>query len=137
MGGCGRRSRKLRMGTLKVINLHEMDRWRRTGADIVNMFGTEGNHLFGMFIITVDGAKLKIIASAVDGWDHVSVSTPTRCPTWEEMEFVKRRFFKPHETAMQLHVPLSEHINNHPYCLHLWRPHHADIPRPPSIMVGL
>lgn len=77
-----------------------------------------------------------IIASWDSGWDHVSVSLPDRCPTWEEMERVKRAFFRSDETAMQLHVPPSDHKNLHPYCLHIWRPHHADIPRPPSWMVA-
>lgn len=80
--------------------------------------------------------KLRIIASWVSGWDHVSVSLPDRTPTWDEMERVKRAFFKPEETAYQLHVPPSDHINCHPYCLHLWRHHHSEIPMPPAFMVG-
>ena len=78
---------------------------------------------------------LAIIASWADGWDHVSVSRKDRCPTWDEMETVKRLFFSDDEIAMQLHVPPSDHINVHPYCLHLWRPHSADIPMPPKGMV--
>ena len=53
------------------------------------------------------------------------------------MEHVKRAFFKDDETAMQLHVPPSDHVNHHPHCLHLWRPNDGrDIPRPPAIFVG-
>jgi hypothetical protein len=73
-----------------------------------------------------------VFASAGGGWDHVSVSTATRCPVWEEMEWVKRRFFKQSETAMQLHVTSREHVNIHPYTLHLWRPHKGSIPLPPK-----
>lgn len=69
---------------------------------------------------------LRIIASNGAGWDHVSVSLPDRCPTWDDMEYVRKLFFKPDETVMQLHVPESDHINNHPYCLHLWRPQTSD-----------
>jgi hypothetical protein len=29
---------------------------------------------------------LRVIASDGEGWDHVSVSLPDRCPTWEEMK---------------------------------------------------
>jgi hypothetical protein len=53
------------------------------------------------------------------------------------MDHIKRLFFKDEEAAMQLHVPPSENISVHPFCLHLWRPHKAEIPRPPSWMVGL
>ena len=59
-----------------------------------------------------------------------------RCPTWDEMEWVKRKFFRDDETAMQLHVPASDHISFHPYTLHIWRPQDADIPRPPAIFVA-
>jgi len=89
--------------------------------------------------------QLHVIASrAIDGsddpheqWDHVSVSTTTRCPTWGEMCFVKEIFFYPNEVVMQLHPHADCHINNHPYCLHLWRPIAAEIPLPPPILVGL
>lgn len=77
-----------------------------------------------------------VIASWGAAWDHVSVSYPDRCPTWAEMERVKRAFFRSEETAMQLHVPPADHINVHPFCLHLWRPHDAEIPMPPKWMVG-
>lgn len=81
--------------------------------------------------------ELRILACSGSGWDHVSVSLEDRCPTWDEMDFVARMFFKQDETAMQLHVPISEHINRHPFVLHLWRPHSRlrRIPRPPAIMV--
>lgn len=98
----------------------------------------------GVFLIPVKSSKrpLMVIASRGDdeggmGWDHVSVSLPARCPTWAEMDHIKRLFFKPEEVAMQLHVAESEHISNHPYCLHIWRPTAAQLPLPPSIMVGL
>lgn len=82
------------------------------------------------------GVALRVIASTSGGWDHVSVSLPARTPTWEEMEFIKRLFFRENETAMQLHVPPAEHINHHPHCLHLWRPQTLAIPRPPKEMIA-
>ena len=80
--------------------------------------------------------KLRIIASWTEGWDHVSVSLPDRCPTWEEMERVKRYFFHSSEVAMQLHVGEANHISLHNFCLHIWRPQNATIPLPPPILVG-
>jgi hypothetical protein len=52
------------------------------------------------------------------------------------MEYVRRLFFQDTETVMQLHPPLADYINQHPYCLHLWRPHAVALPRPPQWMVG-
>lgn len=86
----------------------------------------------------VDGQALRCLAAADgDHWDHLSVSREDRCPWWEEMDHLARLFFRSSETAMQLHVPPSEHVNYHPHCLHLWRPTGLKkIPLPPSWMVG-
>ena len=89
------------------------------------------------------GAELKIIASdgtagtAEQRWEHVSVSTVRRCPNWIEMCFVKDLFWDGGECVLQFHPPKSEYVNNHPYCLHLWRPLDQMIPTPPSEMVGV
>lgn len=77
---------------------------------------------YGAFVVLHRGKRLRVIVSAGGGWDHVSVSCADRCPTWDEMSYVKRLFFYPQETVMQLHVPERQHINCHPFCLHLWRP---------------
>lgn len=90
----------------------------------------------GAFFVPVFGLTLKVICSDGSGWDHVSVSRPDRCPTWEEMAEIKSLFFDDHECVMQLHPPKSDYVNNHSYCLHLWRPQAAVIPRPPSEFVG-
>jgi hypothetical protein len=77
----------------------------------------------------------------VEGWEHVSVRARTkgakedRCPTWEEMCFVKRLFWKDDETVIQYHPPEENYINDHSAVLHLWRPIQAAIPMPPEILV--
>lgn len=78
---------------------------------------------------------LRVIASDGLGWDHVSVSLPTRTPTWEEMEFVRKLFFRDDEVVLQFGVPESAHINVHNFCLHWWRPQGVDIQLPPREMV--
>lgn len=83
-----------------------------------------------------DASPLKVIASDGEGWEHVSVSLTTRCPSWEEMCFIKSMFWDKEDCVVQYHPPEREYVNNHPYCLHLWRPIGADIPMPPSYMVG-
>jgi hypothetical protein len=80
----------------------------------------------GKFIVRRGNARLTVIASDGGGWDHVSVSLPTRTPSWEEMCAIKDLFFEPTECVMQLHPPKDENISNHPYCLHLWRPQTAE-----------
>jgi hypothetical protein len=70
------------------------------------------------------------------GWEHVSVSAEKRCPTWEEMCWVKDLFWDEHEMAVQYHPPKSEYVNFHPFVLHLWACATMPIPMPPSILVG-
>jgi hypothetical protein len=52
------------------------------------------------------------------------------------MDYIKRLFFHPEEVCFQLHVSSAEHISNHDYCLHIWRPLEQQIPLPPPEMVG-
>ena len=88
------------------------------------------------FKIPFSGREFFVIASNGMGWEHVSVSLNSRCPNWREMSYIKDLFWNDDETVMQLHVAKKEHINLHPYCLHLWRPLEKEIPLPPGIMVG-
>lgn len=69
-------------------------------------------------------------------WEHVSVSTANRTPNWREMEFIRDLFFAPDELVLQFSVPRSEHINIHPYCLHMWKPIGITIPMPPALTIG-
>ena len=101
---------------------------------IYNCNGNRGNGCFQL-PSPIDRGLMLIVASDGDSWDHVSVSRGNRCPNWPEMEYIKRLFFADDETAMQLHVPITDHINLHPYTLHLWRPQQQAIPRPPTRMV--
>lgn len=89
----------------------------------------------GSFKVLTKTADLGVIASYGGHWDHVSVSLPDRCPTWEEMGDVRRIFFEPDAWVMQLHPPGPKKINMHPFCLHLWRPQDRDIPIPPEWMI--
>lgn len=117
---------------MKRLDAPEIDRYRLRTEWVLETFGSYGDHAGGLFVV----GALRIIASSGEGWDHVSVSLVDRCPTWSEMEVVKRLFFEPYEAAMQLHVPTSDHISFHPYTLHIWRPQNVPIPLPPKIMVG-
>ena len=119
-------------------HLRLLDQFRRTDRTVTDYYGGIGDDTCGVFEVPspIDGAPMNVIASTGIEWDHVSVSRRNRCPNWPEMEHVKRLFFRDTECAMQLHVPTTDHISVHPNCLHIWRPHNAEIPRPPADMVG-
>lgn len=92
----------------------------------------------GAFIIPLDrGQKVRIIASDGLGWDHVSVSRTDRCPTWEEMCQVKDIFWDKEDVVVQYHPADSEYVNNHKFCLHMWRWQGGEFPTPDSILVGI
>jgi len=75
-------------------------------------------------LLNCGGIQLQVIATIDDGWEHVSVVVKgrKRCPTWEEMSFVKDFFWADSEWVMQFHPPGQVKVNDHPWCLHLWRP---------------
>ena len=99
----------------------------------------EGNN--GLFIIDHpnknSNLKFRVIASDGMGWDHVSVSlSAPRCPTWEEMCWIKGMFWTPEACVIQYHPAVEDYVNNHQFCLHLWRPTEAELPKPPNSFVG-
>jgi hypothetical protein len=115
------------------------------------LYSTSNDGMNGCFMFCRDGGLLRCIVSdgsdwkakkLVGGtlpgkpWEHVSVSLESRCPTWEEMNFIKELFWRDDECVVQFHVPKTRHINIHPYCLHLWKPIGLKIPMPPSMCVG-
>lgn len=102
----------------------------------------------GAYSVAMPGQARRICIIASNGvsdnpamsWQHVSVSfgsVSTKTPSWEIMCWVKDLFWDPEDPVMQLHPPRSRWINQHPGCLHLWRPlpPNPAIPLPPSIMV--
>lgn len=101
-------------------DLHHLDKW-------LVVSGHDG----GKWMLRHRKPVLAVIASWGGGWDHVSISTPVRCPTWDEMVMLKDLFFHPTELVIQYHPPKSHYVDVHPYCLHLWRPQEEMIPVPP------
>ena len=100
----------------------------------------------GVFVIPhhrIAGYFYTVIASDGMGWDHVSVSVtkgrkqPHRCPTWEEMCYIKSLFWTEDETVVQYHPAKQDYINNHEFVLHLWKPNQRILPIPEKFMVGV
>jgi hypothetical protein len=114
----------------------------RSANEVATRFGqafklsADGIDGYACTISLAGTQSLRVIASWGAGWEHVSVSLPKRCPTWDEMKAVKEAFWPDEYPVMQLHPPKQDYVNCHPYCLHLWRPVFQIIPLPPPIMVG-
>lgn len=106
-----------------------------------NEFGNNG-----LFIIPhyrINNYQFRIQASDGCGWEHVSVSVGElkkvqhRCPTWEEMCWIKNQFWSEDDCVIQYHPAKSEYVNMHPFVLHLWRPTDQNLPIPIKEMVGI
>lgn len=115
----------------------------RTKYPKINYVNAEGNN--GFFVIPhyrIIDYFFYCVCSDGMGWEHVSVSirtnkmTQTRCPTWEEMCWIKDLFWDKTDCIIQYHPAESEYINCHPFVLHLWRPTNQIIPIPDKKMVG-
>ena len=70
------------------------------------------------------------------GWEHVSISRKSKMPSYDDLVWARQIFWGGNTTVMQLFVPAEDHVNVHPYCLHLWRPMEGEIPRPPRWMLA-
>lgn len=103
--------------------------------------GSQPGENWGFFVVERPTGTLRVIATdGVDidgyGWEHVSVSLASRCPTWEEMSFVKRLFWADDETVLEFHPPKTKYVNLAETCLHLWRKVGVNAELPPEILVG-
>lgn len=93
----------------------------------------------GAFYIPYMGITINCIASDGEGWEHVSVvhqgsNTP---PSWSVMQYIKQLFWDAEDCVIQYHPPKSLYVNNHPHCLHLWKPIGKEIPIPDSKLIGI
>ncbi len=72
----------------------------------------------------VRGYHTVIISAAIEldqrRWLHVSVATPSKLPTWEQLKFVKEVFIGRNKQAIQVLPSEARYVNQHPYCLHLF-----------------
>jgi hypothetical protein len=95
----------------------------------------------GAFSFPLPGEPRRVYCIISDGlgWEHVSVSFGHNhaIPSWLVMEKVKNLFWNDDQWVIQFHPPAKEYANNHPGCLHLWRPLGKEFPTPDSILVGL
>jgi len=79
--------------------------------------------------------NLLVLSSDGHGWDHVRIRAEGRCPTWEEMSYIKNMFWDDEELVVQFHPPKSEYVNIDQYALHLWKPQNGRIELPPQWLV--
>jgi hypothetical protein len=125
------------MSDWKFLEYHRVTK-PREGVDS-RYCSTSLDGFNGMFRFMVGNKPIRVIASDGEGWQHVSVSIEgdKRCPSWEVMCEIKDLFWNQEDWVAQFHPAKSQYVNNHPGCLHLWRPTEAVLPTPKAYMVGI
>jgi hypothetical protein len=123
---------------------HVPNQFRNRNHPTLHSEDSDGNN--GVFIIPYQKKNIlqyRVLASDGMGWEHVSVSIALpkhsmvlRCPSWEEMCYIKSLFWDEEDCVLQYHPAKSEYVNRHPYVLHLWRPIGQVIPIPDKSMIG-
>ena len=122
---------------------HVPNKYRERKHPLLKSDDSFGNN--GFFMIPYhkpNELQYRVQASDGMGWEHVSVSIALpkrealRCPTWEEMCFIKNLFWDQEDCVIQFHPSKNEYVNRHPFVLHMWRPTDQTIPNPQKIMVG-
>ncbi|MED4904101.1 hypothetical protein [Parageobacillus thermoglucosidasius] len=63
--------------------------------------------------------KLRLMVDRPFGKWHMSISHPTRNPTWEEIRDARYEFIPNEVTMAMILPPKEEYVNIHEYCFHL------------------
>ena len=120
---------------MRNLNHHDIEQYRRRDKDVFAIYGSYGDHESGVFSLPVNRSQFEahyqsesgpiefvlVVAACAEGWEHVSVSLADRCPTWFEMDAIKRLFFEDDEWCFQIHPAVADHIDCCRNCLHIWR----------------
>lgn len=98
-------------GSLVRLGLHELE----PGLRLYRRPADDG---YGYLTVLVALAT----RTGTDGprW-HLSISHPTRHPTWEEIKEARFRFMPGDITVAMLLPPEELWINEHEHCFHLWQ----------------
>ncbi len=97
---------------------------------------TENDGLGGKYYDKINNKWLNFIFSYQMGWEHLSVSMPSKTPSWDQMCMMKDIFWNKDEACVQYHPKEEDYVNMHPHCLHIWKPIEQELPTPPHLLVG-
>ena len=81
------------------------------------------------------GNRFYFVFSWNNGWEHLSVSTQYKTPTWDEMCMFKDIFFREDEACVEYHPRKDDYVNLHKHCLHIWKPLKKSLPIPDKSLV--
>lgn len=100
---------------------------KRLGRDYWGVPAPFGEDGWSFDTLTVEHGRVIVTASdftsigapAGEEWLHASMSWQDRLPTYDELVQLHKAVW-PNGYAYQVFAPPSQHVNIHPYALHLW-----------------
>ena len=104
--------------------MREIKKIKETMNLFIDQEGYDG--FMGRWFNKNDNKMYTFIFSYGGGWEHLSVSLPRKTPSWEVMCRMKDIFWNDDETCVEYHPAKNQYVNNHPHCLHIWRPVNND-----------
>lgn len=116
--------------------MRSIEEIRKTPRLMIEAEAEEATGIGGRYLDLTTGKYLNFIFSNQLGWEHLSVSMPSRTPSWDQMCMMKDIFWSKDEACVEYHPREEDYVNNHNHCLHIWRPTDETLPIPPSILVG-
>jgi hypothetical protein len=110
------------------------NRWRIRNSQWAS---TDQDGWNGHFLVPLEGELWHVIISDGEGWQHLSVTNAQKriMPGWHIMCRLKDAFFADDVWVAQYHPAKEDNVNDHPFCLHLWRPLEEKLPTPPYVFV--
>ena len=111
------------------------NRWRVRKGQFAS---SDSDGFNGHFLVHLEGELWLVIVSDQLGWKHLSVTNAqkkTVMADWTVMCRLKDAFFSDDDWVVQFHPAKNDHINDHPYCLHLWQSLDEPMPHPPFVFV--
>jgi hypothetical protein len=122
------------MSATCLEKLMRANRWRvRTGK-----YASEDSAGWnGVFLVPIDGEIYNVMIGDGMGFRHLSVTNAQKkkLPDWTTMCRLKDMFFSEDSWVVQYHPPKEEHVNFHPFCLHLWESIDEPMPHPEVVQV--
>lgn len=69
-----------------------------------------------------DGTSIIITSAWHEGeaWVHASIAHQDHMPTYEELALLHKAVWQGRGWSYQVFAPPSDHVNIHPFALHLW-----------------
>ena len=95
----------------------------KTGAWVkVAAFMPQNQTAWQHRLISLTVIYSRSIGANKEEWHHISVSRSNQLPSWGDLNKVRNDFLGEDVEAYHVLAKISDHVNLHKYCMHIWAP---------------